>query len=156
MSNELVKKQKSDENDIVQQLINETDPEKIKNITNLFNINSTKRATLRISALNDALDNLTEEVVSRSSACYGMDDGQLLDYYKTVSNSLVNQQKQINSVSDLPTVSINQNIVNIRTDYNEASEFDRDARERISEAIRAMLNSQKNENIVDVEVSEED
>lgn len=95
--------------DIVQQIINENDSNKIQDLTQLFNLNQTKKNLLRTIQLNDLIDRVTEEAINRVTL-YGdaISDRDLINYLNIAQSSLEKTQKTSTEQLQQPLIQINQ------------------------------------------------
>ena len=86
---ELITKNNSDIEELVDQLINEDSIDKSKEMINLFNVNIAKKNTLRVLKVNELLDKVNEEAIKRvdeSSDTLGNND--LINYMKAAQIQL--------------------------------------------------------------------
>lgn len=116
------------------QLIKETDPDELKNVIDLFNLNIHKKDLLRsvkIDALQDKIVDQIEKRMDRYSGEFSNKD--LIDYFKLLSDSKYKSSESISSTS-IPVITYN-NQVNI----NMEDSFDRDARKRILDAVNSIV-----------------
>jgi hypothetical protein len=145
---------------IINQLITETDPAKTKDLTELFNINQTKKTMARIDKLNNVLDNLTDETARRLiSKPDQISTKELLDAIKITQDVLERSQKQASGTSDTPLIQINTqtNIKEVK-----AETMTRESRVKVQNVVNELLRSIKaetdkadnDETILDAEIVE--
>lgn len=135
---------------VVEDLVKETDSEKVKDLTNLFNLNMIKKNTLRVLKLNELLDKvsdcMTDRFRLRSDEFSNKD---LIDYMSTISSVLDKTQKNVENVDNVPTITYNQQ--NNQVNISIADELPRESREKITEAISAIINRiQKEDSIINI------
>jgi len=145
--------------EIIHQLISETDPNKTKDLTELFNINQTKKTMARIDKLNSVLDNLTDETARRLiSKPDQISTKELLDAIKITQDVLERSQKQASGTSDQPLIQINTqtNIKEVK-----AETMTRESRAKVQNVVNELLKSiqaetskQDDDTILDAEIIE--
>ena len=152
MNNDLIVKNKTDTEKLVDQLINEEDIDKAKEMINLFNINMAKKNTLRVLKVNELLDKVNDEAIKRIDESSDLiRDGDLLNYMKAAQLQIDKSMENIKSINDVPPIQLNQdNSVNINIGDTELS---KDSRERVLKAVQEFLmQSENNTEIIDAEV----
>lgn len=130
--------------DITTQLVKEEDPDKIKNIINLFNLNVAKKNAVRIDTLNELIDNVLSKVGERLQLRPDeFSNKDLIDYLNTLYTAAEKSGKIVSGAEEIPAITINQqnNVI-----VNDATTLSRESRQRIAEVVAAMLNqTQQNE-----------
>lgn len=140
-------------NKLAQDIIDERDIDKTKQLVDLFNLNLTKKNSVRILKLNSLLDSISDQVIERFEKRPGeFSNSDLLDYLQAVQSSIDKASKNLELVKDTPQIQINQNSqVNIQV--NET--LSRDEREHVTDAIKAILDRiNKNKEIIEVSADE--
>ena len=154
-----------DENNIVtlnsspeeleQKLIQETDIDELKNVINLFNLNIKKKDILRTNKLSNLQDLVTDQMGERLEKNAGaFSNKDLIDYFKIIQESINKADNTLNGV-DTPAIQLNQQF-NLNVD-NKKDELDKDSRDRVADAVNAILAKMKQpqqEEIVEVEYEE--
>lgn len=141
---------------IAQQILDEQDIDKVKDLTALFNLNAQKRNVMRVIKMNGLLDKVTDQVIERFEkypANFSNDD--LIKYMQVTENAIDRASKNLNLVEETPAIQLMQNNqVNINIDNG----LDRDSREKVLDAVKAILaNATKPEpKVVDVTEIKED
>lgn len=123
--------------EVAQQILDETDVDKVKDLTNLFNLYSQKRNVMRVVKMNHLLDKVTDKVVERFEKTpdnFSNDD--LIRYMQVTENAIDRANKQLNLVDDTPAIQLQQNN---QVNVNIIDGVDRESRERIAMAVKAML-----------------
>lgn len=138
---------------IAQDIVNETDDSRIKQLTQLFNLNQAKKNVLRVLKLNCLLDKVSDQMLERFEKRPGeFSNADLLNYMTVTQNAIDRANKSLNLVNDMPAIQINQ--VN-NTIVNSEDTLDRESKERIMDAVNAILNKAKELNI-DISNSDSD
>lgn len=126
---------------LINQIIAESDIEKTKDLTHLFNINQNKKTMIRIDKLSGLQDNLVDQFARRiAERPDEISNKELMDSIKIVQDIIERGQKQVESVEQTPLIQINQqtNSINI----GEAqSNLNRESRDRVKNAVMALLNN---------------
>lgn len=118
------------------QLLVEEDPESLKEILDIFNLNIKKKDMLRASKLSEFQDEIVKNMVDRvkqNSDTFTNKD--LLDYYSVIQTTL---EKSMKTEIEVPTIQINQQQINI---VNDDDKLSRESREKVANVIKGILNS---------------
>lgn len=132
--------------ELINQIIAEQDIQKSKDLTYLFNLNQNKKTIARINKLNDLLDIIADQAITRfSEHADEITTQELMNGLKTVQESVERGQKQVAGVQETPLIQINQqnNEVNLG---DNAANLTKESRDRIKQAVFAMLGSLDNTN----------
>lgn len=122
---------------LADQVIEEQDADKTKDLISLFNWNISKKNVSRVLALNKLYDSVTEQMASRfASRADQFTNSDLLDYMKTIQGAIDTSSKNLTDAQEPPRI-IQQN--NTQINVNVGDSFDRDAKQRILEAVQATL-----------------
>ena len=124
---------------LIEQIIAETDEQKTRNLTQLFNANQNKKTMVRVNKLSDLLDTITDQALVRfTSRPDEISNKELFDGLKVVQDLIERGQKQVSGAGDTPLIQVNQqnNEVNIG---GNASALSRDSRERVKNAVLGLL-----------------
>ena len=71
-------------NELLATIINETDPEKLKDLTHLFNINQTKKNIIRVNTMNKLIDKVADQMIERvENVPDEFSNKELVEYLKT-------------------------------------------------------------------------
>ena len=122
---------------LVNEVLEEPDVSKTKDLISLFNWNMSKKNMLRILKLNNLYDDVTDQMIKRFA--YKPDqfsNDDLLNYMKTVQGAITSSSKMIEEMEE-PAPAIIQN--NTQINVNVGDSFSRESRERILAAIQATL-----------------
>ncbi len=135
-------------NEIVDDVINESDINKTKDLVALFNWNISKKNVVRLQKLNSLFDNVTDQMSKRFETKpdqFSNDD--LLNYMKAVQGAIDSSNKILDNVEE-PPPQIIQN--NTQINVNVIDKFDRESRARILAAVQATMKAaqQSTEDIV--------
>ena len=122
---------------IAQQILDEHDVDKVKDLTNLFNLNAQKRNVMRVMKMNQLLDNVTDQIMERfekTPANFSNED--LLKFMQVTETSIERANKSLNLVDQTPAIQYQQNNqVNINIDGG----LDRESRQRVTDTVQALL-----------------
>ena len=138
--------------ELADDIIKEQDIDKIKNLTNLFNINQHKKNIVRTTKLNELLDAITDQMVERfQKKPNEFSNADLLDYLTEVQNTIDKANKNTAQEDLQPIQQINNTQINI----NNEEQLSKEARDRVLNFIKKTINS-KEENTVEIEGKVED
>ena len=133
-------------NNLIEDIMEEEDPNKTKDLVNLFNWHMSKKNILRINKLNGLYDSITDQMVERvDKRADQFSNSDLLDYVKTIQSAIDINTKNLSSVQEAPLI-FNQN--NTQINVNVADSFDSEAKARILAAVQATL-EQANKPIIE-------
>lgn len=123
-------------NTILDDIVKAESVEDIKNLTQLFNLNTVKKNALRINQLNELMDLANQEALERfKKYAPFMDDKDVANYMKVFQQSLTNAQQIVNSLDEKPTIQLNiQN--NINTSEPTLS---RESQEKVASTVKTIL-----------------
>lgn len=126
---------------LINKIISETDEQRTKDLTYLFNANQNKKTLVRVNKLSELLDAITDQALARfTTRPDEISNKELFDGLKTVQDLIERGQKQVSSAGEIPLIQVNQqtNEVNIGSSPNNLS---RDSRERVKSAVMSLLDS---------------
>lgn len=123
-------------NAILDDIVKSESVEDIKNLTQLFNLNTVKKNALRINQLNELMDLANKEALERfKKYAPFMDDKDVANYMKVFQQSLTNAQQIVNSLDEKPTIQLNiQNNINT----NEPT-LSRESQEKVASTVKTIL-----------------
>ena len=142
--------------DIAQKILEEQDVDKIKNLTNLFNLNAQKRNVMRVIQMNGLLDDVTSEIVRRfESKPDNFSNEELLKYMQITENAIDRANKHLNLVEETGPIQYQQNN---QVNINIVDTLDRDSKDRVLEYVNSILkgNVPNIEDVVEVKEDEVD
>lgn len=132
--------------DVAKHLVEEDNPDKVKDLTNLFNLTQVKKNVLRVLKLNGLLDKVSDEMIERFEAFPGaFTNSELLNYLQVVQGSLEKANKGVTQVDTITPISMQQNNVTI----NMVDGLDKDGRNRVLDAVRSILNNAQVSEVID-------
>ena len=126
---------------IIERIIAEKDDQKVRDLTQLFNVNQNKKTMARVDKLSNLLDTITDQALARfTSRPDEISNKELFDGLKVVQDLIERGQKQVSGTGEAPLIQFNQqtNEVNIG---NATSNLNRDSRERVKSAVMSLLSS---------------
>lgn len=139
---------------ILNELITETDINKTKDLTYLFNLNQNKKTMVRVSKQSELLDILTDATIRRvKDKPDNLSNDDLNKLMKTVADLIEKGQNQINREDPAPMIQINQQNNEVNMDGKPG--LNRDSREKVKNAVMALLKGMANgdtsavDNIID-------
>ena len=135
--------------DIVNQIINEKDSDKLEELTKLFTLNQRKKDIARIDKLSKLLNLVDDEVAGRLvDTPESFNNDQLIKYMGTTQQTLTSLESNL---IDRPIIQINnqKNEININD-----SGLNRESRQKVFDAVMAILNGTTDDNVIDVDVEE--
>lgn len=124
---------------LINQIIAESDIEKTKDLTHLFNINQNKKTMIRIDKLSGLQDNLVDQFAKRvSERPDEISNKELMDGIRIVQDIIERGQKQVEGVNQTPLIQFNQqnNSVNIG---DGAPQLNKESRDRVKNAVLSLL-----------------
>ena len=148
---------------LIEQIITETDEQKAKDLTYLFNANQNKKTMVRVNKLSDLLDTITDQALTRfTTRPDEISNKELFDGLKIVQDLIERGQKQVSGISEIPLIQVNQQ--NNEVNIGGSSTLSRDSRERVKAAVMGLLdnltakpvNTVDNDTIVIENTDEED
>lgn len=127
---------------IAQEILQEDDIDKVKDLTALFNLNAQKRNVMRIMQMNNLLDKVTDQVVERfEKNPHNFSNEDLLKYMQVTENAIDRANKNLNLVEDTPSIQLQQNN---QINVFSGVELDRESRQRITDAVQSILQRMEN------------
>ena len=130
---------------LVDQIVDEQDPDKLKNLVSLFNVNQSKKNLVRVEMFSRLMDKISIQMMERFEKKPGeFSNKDLLDYLSAVRSAI--DKNDIN-IDNMPTPIIQNNTqVNISVDT-----LDRNSKERVADAVKSILSKLSSyDDIVDV------
>ena len=143
---------------LISQIIAETDEQKTRDLTQLFNANQNKKTMVRVNKLSDLLDTITDQALARFTARPDeISNKELFDGLKVVQDLIERGQKQVSGAGKIPLIQVNQQNNEV-TIGGSPSNLSRDSRERVKSAVLGLLESiattaatPTDENIIEVD-----
>lgn len=139
--------------ELAQSIIDEEDISKVKDMINLFNLTQTKKNVIRAMKLSGLYDSVSDKLIERlQKRPDEISYKELVDIFNATQKAIDSANKSLGLIEEMPTIQLNQQNINISVDNKD--ELSRDSKIKVMEAVKAFLDSQKNENIL--EIAEED
>lgn len=139
--------------ELAQSIIDEEDISKVKDMINLFNLTQTKKNVIRAMKLSGLYDSVSDKLIERlQKRPDEISYKELVDIFNATQKAIDSANKSLGLIEEMPTIQLNQQNINISVDNKD--ELSRDSKIKVMEAVKAFLDSQKNENTL--EVVEED
>ena len=128
----------NDTKTILNQLIVETDIDKTKDLTNLFNINQTKKTMVRVDKLSQLMDTLADQAIKRFEEHPDeLSNQEIFLGLKTVQDVIEKSRRQIMGADTQPFIQINQQTNEVNVGQTQTKE----SRERVMKAVNDVLKS---------------
>lgn len=126
---------------LINQIIAETDEQKSRDLTHLFNANQNKKTMVRVNKLSDLLDTITDQALARFTARPDeISNKELFDGLKVVQDLIERGQKQVSGAGEVPLIQVNQQNNEV-TIGGAGGNLSRDSRERVKSAVLGLLES---------------
>lgn len=139
--------------ELAQSIIDEEDISKVKDMINLFNLTQTKKNVIRAMKLSGLYDSVSDKLIERlQKRPDEISYKELVDIFNATQKAIDSANKSLGLIEEMPTIQLNQQNINISVDNKD--ELSRDSKIKVMEAVKAFLDSQKNENTL--EIVEED
>lgn len=126
---------------LINQIIAESDIEKTKDLTHLFNINQNKKTMIRIDKLSGLQDHLVDQFAKRiAERPDEISNKELMDGIRIVQDIIERGQKQVEGVNQTPLIQFNQqnNSVNLG---DGSTQLNKESRDRVKNAVLGLLSS---------------
>ena len=132
--------------ELAQKIIDEQDIDKVKDLTALFNLNQNKKNVVRVMKLNSLLDTISDSIIDRFEKRPGeFSNEDLIKYMQVTENAIDRANKSLALVDETPAIQLQQNNqTNINVQFNS---LDRESRERVADAVKALLAKANQEQI---------
>ena len=152
--------------DLINQIIAESDIERTKDLTHLFNINQNKKTMIRIDKLSGLQDDLVQQFARRiSERPDEISNKELMDGIKIVQDIIERGQKQVAGVNETLLIQINQQTNSVNIGDSATAGLSRESRDKVKNAVTALLGNlmkpttiipEDKVEIIDAEVLEDD
>lgn len=131
--------------EIINQIIAENEPNKLQDLTYLFNQNQNKKTIVRMDRMNNLLDSLTDKMIDRAeNRPDEITTKELIDSIKTISGLIENGQKMITAEPEQPLIQINQQNNELTVGDNPLGNQSRESREKVKNVVLNLLSSLTN------------
>ena len=148
----LIEEVKEKDNTLIDSILQEDNVDKLKDLTHLFNAYQTKRQILRVNALNDVQDALVAQMAARLQTLpNNFNNNDIAVWMKTVQQALDSTHEKIQEIDNTPTI-VNQ--TNTQINVNVEDTLSKESREKIMDALQAILGNVKNDELTNVLVSD--
>ncbi len=140
---------------LIEKIIAETDDQKAKELTQLFNANQNKKTMVRVNKLSDLLDTITDQALTRfTQRPDEISNKELFDGLKIVQDLIERGQKQVSNAGEAPLIQFNQQNNEVNLGGASVNNLNRDSRERVKSAVLSLLAGISNAQETPVETSE--
>jgi len=129
-------------------IVQEQNPDKLKDLTHMFNLVQAKKNVLRASQLDALYDKLVVEVQRRLANGEFRDNDDFMNAWKMIEGALNRAEAKVNLVDETPAITLLQqnNTVNV----GSAEALTKESRDRILKAVQSLMNN-KDDIVVDGE-----
>lgn len=139
---------------LVTDILDEQDPNKTKDLVDLFNWNISKKNVARIQKLNTLYDSITDQMTERvTKRADQFSNSDLLDYVKTIQSAIDVNTKNLSQVQEPPLIVQNNNT---QINVNVVDALSKDSKERILRAVQATLEQAKQPKTYTIENTSEE
>lgn len=139
---DLISVVKEKDNELINSIMQEKDVEKLKDLTHIFNAFQAKRQILRANALNDVQDALVQQMARRlQETPNNFNNNDIAMWMKTVQQTLDSTKNNIDSIDTIPAI-VQQH--NTQVNINMEDNLSRESREKIMDALQAILENVNN------------
>ena len=125
--------------ELIEKIIAESDDQKSKELTQLFNANQNKKTMVRVNKLSDLLDTITDQALARfTQRPDEISNKELFDGLKIVQDLIERGQKQVSGAGETPLIQFNQQNNEVKIE-GASGNLSRDSRERVKSAVLSLL-----------------
>ena len=147
------------EQDILNKINSVTTTEELKDVTNLFNLNITKKEMARVMQQSELYDLVLQQAGDRlRKRPDELSTKDLIDYMNAFRGNIDKTQSYIDKVENSPTIQVNNDNKKVVVNINN---LNRDASEEVLEVVNTLLGDEKSleaflNSIISADVSESD
>lgn len=147
------------EQDILNKINSVTTTEELKDVTNLFNLNITKKEMARVMQQSELYDLVLQQAGDRlRKRPDELSTKDLIDYMNAFRGNIDKTQSYIDKVENNPTIQVNNDNKKVVVNINN---LNRDASEEVLEVVNTLLGDEKSleaflNSITSADVSESD
>lgn len=135
--------------ELINKIESEVNINSTKDLVAQFNWNMAKKNALRILKLSGLLDSITDQMVERFNKRPGeFSNRDLLDYLQAVQNTLEKSTKALSQVDEAPHIMVQNNT---QVNISAVDKFDQESRDRIANALKTVITSIKNTDVIEGE-----
>ncbi len=117
--------------------VTDSDYSETKDIIGLFNAHEARRNMVRMTKLNKMFDLVTDQMLTRvEQRPDNFSNEDLLKFMKTTQDAIKQTSDMVNRVKDEPAIQITNNQLTVQVAQEEMS---RESRERVTDAVKAIL-----------------
>lgn len=121
---------------VAQQIVEEEDEQKAKQLVSIFNTHQQKRNVVRVMKLNELIDTIVNQIQERvEKRGDELTSQELLQCLQIITNTVEKANKELNGIVDAPIISYSQNNISV----NVADSLSRESREKITNVVRDIL-----------------
>ena len=125
---------------VTDDMVATNDVDKVKDLTHLFNLLQAKKNALRMIKMGELVDLTTDQMTQRlQKKPDEFTNTELVNYLNAIQNAMDKISKGLGTVDDFPIITLHQNNVTV----NMGNNLNADSRERITDAVKAILAKQQ-------------
>lgn len=131
--------------DIVDRIKGETDQAKLKELTDLFIMNQSKKNIIRSATFNDVLDQIAEQMRMRMThKSDEFSNKDLVDWMKVIQDTVNKTGDTVEQIKQAPSIQVNQVNINSET-------LDSDSKQRVMEFIQSVMRGETKIDDIEIE-----
>lgn len=132
-------------NSLTEQIVGESDPSKLQDLTVLFKQNQLKKNLIRTHKLNNLLELIDDEVITRvTTSPESISNKDLLGYMNATQQSI---QNSFNTFEQMPVIQVN----NVENSININNTLSKESRDVVISKVNEILAQLKQPEVIDVE-----
>lgn len=135
--NELINSINNKVESIANQIVEEDDYKKVRDLTDLFNLMQAKKNALRILKLTDLLDKIDNQIIKRFEISPdNFSNKDLLDYLQIIQTTIAKANENLNDTKEISITPIQQNN---QVNINIINQLDRESRDKVADTVKFLL-----------------
>lgn len=135
--NELINSINNKVESIANQIVEEDDYKKVRDLTDLFNLMQAKKNALRILKLTGLLDKIDDQIIKRFEISPdNFSNKDLLDYLQIIQTTIAKANENLNDTKEISITPIQQNN---QVNINIINQLDRESRDKVADTVKFLL-----------------
>lgn len=135
--NELINSINNKVESIANQIVEEDDYKKVRDLTDLFNLMQAKKNALRILKLTGLLDKIDDQIIKRFEISPdNFSNKDLLDYLQIIQTTIAKANENLNDTKEISITTIQQNN---QVNINIINQLDRESRDKVADTVKFLL-----------------
>lgn len=121
---------------LISDIVLETSPDKIRDLTDLFNVNQNKRNLLRVAKISELMDKISDHMLERfDSSPLSFTNKELIDYFNAGKTVVSGAGETINSLNTSAPAIVKNTQINVSI----GDGLSRESKNRVMDAVRAIM-----------------